>query len=574
MLGESYVTDRQILQEVFDEMLSLSVRTGLALASAELFGPLLDIMRRPFVLAVLGEVNVGKSALINALHGSYLCRVHDLPETKWPMRHRSGDAKSETLIDNRWVDCVHAPNHWPHLEWWDFPGLGQRDKASRGKWDEWLGVSDIIFMVVHQRNPWSAQTWDELSRLDPVQLSRVVIVVQACDEIDASDFPVLSEHVRELTQKRLSRELPVFLVSARLAFQSRELGGDETLWKASGIERLSFWIDEMIKQEATRSAARQTFSHLLHEQLQRIENDLDREKVKILARLKDWERLDREIKQLFRAACQNHAQKLPLLKKEYLLRSEVIVTDFRRMLGLSSSLLGLLMGRRISRQLDQISHEKITEVVSKAVTSEVNWMMKQCEAHWHKELMNRREDRFFTSQSWRDVEELLRPVGQEVCEKMAQVSVQSLGELRIRGTLVGALHERSMGISLWLSVFLGAIILAGFSGAMRLMYVPQIFLGIAAVIWLILVAYGRKTRDESSSIYLERLKACDEEFLTALTVPYENQLAGFFQSYAEAWLPLRLRIAQDDADNEEKRQSLKNAMTCLSRQMRDEAVDL
>jgi predicted GTPase len=567
MLGESYVTDRRILQEVFDEMLSLSVRTGLPLSGAELFGPLLDVMRRPFTISVLGEVNVGKSALINALHGSYLCRVSDLPETKMPMRHRCGDAKSEEVVDQRWVDCVHQQSDWQHLQWRDFPGLGVQDKATRAEWSEWLQASDVILMVVHHRNPWSAVTWDYLSRFEPAQLSRVALVVQACDEIQASDFPVLSEHVRELAQKRVDRDLPVFLVSSRLAFQARETGLDALQWNASGLAVLSRWIDGRIQQEPTRSAARQSFMHLLHEQLQLIEQHLDAEKVQIASRVSDWERVEREMEQLFRATCQHQEQSQPLLKKEFARRSEAIAKEFRSLLGVMSSLASLLTGRRLSRQLDEVSHENITKAVVEAVVNDANWLMKQCEAHWHKESMKRREDRFFTSQSWRSVEEQLLPARQKLCERMAHVASQSLGQLRIRGSLVAALHERSLGMSWWLSVFLIAVILAGFSGAMQISYIPAVFSLIAIIIWGILMVYAHKTREEISSIYLERLKASDDDFLFGLKEPYENSLAEFIQKYGEAWLPLRAQIAQDDADHQAKRHALQEAWQRLSRQL-------
>jgi GTPase Era involved in 16S rRNA processing len=565
MLGESYVTDRRLLQEVFDEMLSLSVRTGISLHSAELFGPLFDTIRRPFLVSVLGEVNVGKSALINALHGSYLCRVSDLPETKLPMWHRCGEEKAEVVIDDRWIDCRWPQSDWQHWQWLDFPGLTQQDKATRAEWMEWLTKSDVILMVVHHRNPWSALTWDFLSRLDPAQLSRVAIVVQACDEMERSDFSVLAEHVRELAKKRVDRDLPVFLVSSRVAFRGRDEGLDALSRTASGVEALTRWIESKIEQEPIRSAARQAFMHLLHEQLQQLEHHLSAEKMQIAARITDWERIEREMEQLFRATCQHQKQAQPQLKKEFAQRSELIASEFRTLLGVRSSLISLFIGRRISRQLDQLSHAAMTQAVAETVANDANWLLKQCEAHWHTESMKRREDRFFTSQSWRDVEELMMPARKHLIERMGQVAALSLGQLRIRASLVGSLHERSMGISWWLSIFLLFMIFAGVSGFFRISYLPAACSSIAAIVWGILVVYAQKTRREISSFYLERLLASDDDFLAALREPYENCMADFIQKYGEAWLPLRANIAQDDAEQQEKWQCLKNAQKALSR---------
>jgi hypothetical protein len=565
MLGESYVNDQRLLHEAFDELLSLSLRTNVALSSAELIGPLFAIATKPFLFSVLGEVNVGKSALINALQGSYLCRVSDLPETKMPMRHHCGDVKSEQVIDHRWVECTWPQTEWSHIEWFDFPGLSHQDKATRTEWMSWLQSSDVILMVVHHRNPWSALTWDFLARLDPAELSRVVIVVQACDEMSGTDFPVLSEHVRELAQKRLARELPVFLVSSRMAFQAGEAVRDTSVWQTSGMEALSNWLNGLMNHEAKRAAAIQSLLHLLTEHARQVEEHLTTEKNTLNTRVAGLERMEREMDQLFRVACEQQDYARPKLKKIFMEQSKRIAREFQSLLGVRSSLMALLAGRRISRELDQVSYEVMTTAVKEAVTGDVKWLQQQCELHWHTETMKRHEEIFFTEQSWSHVEALLKPAQQKLIDGMGQAAAQSLGQLRIRASLVGALHERSLGMTWWLSIFLLAVTIAGFTGFMGVFVIPITFLIIAMILWVVLVVYAQKTRQEISSFYLERMMLSDEDFISALKEPYENGVADFIQQYVAAWLPLRLQIASDDAKQQEKWQDLQAIQKNLSK---------
>ena len=80
MFGKRYFAIRERLAEVVLGVGQLARECGGEILDPVTDGSFLKELRKPFLFVVCGEVNAGKSALINALFGKEICEVDALPK--------------------------------------------------------------------------------------------------------------------------------------------------------------------------------------------------------------------------------------------------------------------------------------------------------------------------------------------------------------------------------------------------------------------------------------------------------------------------------------------------------------
>ena len=82
MVADAYFDQRSRLGAVLYTLGRLSDTLGLPSGHATTIQCVVDGLRDPFVFVVAGEVNTGKSTLLNALFGEEFCVSSVLPETR------------------------------------------------------------------------------------------------------------------------------------------------------------------------------------------------------------------------------------------------------------------------------------------------------------------------------------------------------------------------------------------------------------------------------------------------------------------------------------------------------------
>ena len=98
MFGERYFATRERLADLMSGIAELAAETDTALD--ELL-PLREIetgLGIPFLFVVCGEVNAGKSTLLNGLFGHDLCQVNVLPETDRVLWYRHGNPPRDVEV--------------------------------------------------------------------------------------------------------------------------------------------------------------------------------------------------------------------------------------------------------------------------------------------------------------------------------------------------------------------------------------------------------------------------------------------------------------------------------------------
>ena len=79
--GERYFATRERISQVIQGIAGLARDTSTDLGNSLANTAFEKELGAPFLFVVCGEVNAGKSSLINGLFGRELCKVNILPET-------------------------------------------------------------------------------------------------------------------------------------------------------------------------------------------------------------------------------------------------------------------------------------------------------------------------------------------------------------------------------------------------------------------------------------------------------------------------------------------------------------
>lgn len=204
----------------------------------------------PYLMVFVGPFSSGKSSLINALLGETdVLAVGPVPTTdrisilRWaeePGHMRSGD-----------VDTVFHPSALlKKVSFVDTPGLESVFKEHEETTRRFLHRSDTVILVMLATQAMTQRNLDYLRMLKEYGKNVIVIINQA-DLLTPEEGEAVRQYVIDQAQQQLAMKPQVWLVSARQA-QAARAGDtlDETLWQASGLNRLEDYVDDQLNDVA------------------------------------------------------------------------------------------------------------------------------------------------------------------------------------------------------------------------------------------------------------------------------------------------------------------------------------
>lgn len=544
MLGKSLFATRRRLLDAFDAVVALAEETDVSLTDSANPRELRESLEQPLLFTVCGEINAGKSALINAIQGTYLCRVNALPETDLPTLHVHGSSRGEKERAGKWRECQWPDESLQHLHWLDLPGIDAVGKSAAQAWQPWLDGTDVLLVVFAFRNPWGAATWDFVARLPEKVRSSMAFVLQQCDEADPADLPVLLEHMRDLALKRIGIAPPVFLVSARQAFEAKTQQRAAHLFASSGLPALEAWLEDRMHHSSERSRALESLRRAALGLLHQIDDQLDGAKRSIHRDVRFLEGLEREIDALLQKTVRQQVQGLGAIGEEFSQQSHGIARLLQSRLGIFRSLWRLMRGENTAQRLELLLQERLTDAVREAAARDATALIDECAAHWRTVVQRVEEQTGVSAAPWPEIESRLKEARQQLVERMGRAATSSIGQLRVRGVLGGSLRQRSQVLSMWMILFLLAVIGAGICGGLFLPWLPWIFTGLALFFWICLSVYAVRSAREMVDDYRDRLLRSGEVFFAALRGDYEEGVRLFFREYAQGLQSVRVSLVQ------------------------------
>lgn len=253
MVADEYFDLRSRLGAALFTLGRICDLAGLKPSRAPLVKSLVEGLRDPFIFLVAGEVNAGKSTLLNALFGEVFCASGVLPETRRIHYFRYGKTVSARIGETGAEEIELPLSFLRDFHIVDTPGVNSVEAGHELITRNFIPRADAVLFCFPATNPWSAAGWEFLERVNAEWLKKIVIVVQQSDLRTPEEMTAIADHLHAIAKERLGREVPVIPVSGRLALLARTSGVDKVrLLAESHFPELENLLTTMIADTGPR----------------------------------------------------------------------------------------------------------------------------------------------------------------------------------------------------------------------------------------------------------------------------------------------------------------------------------
>lgn len=495
----------------------------------------------PLRVLVCGDVNVGKSSLLNAWLGVPLCPAGPLPMTGQVMWYRHGLRREERGLPDGVRECRRPLGVLRDWEVIDTPGTGTMDRAGRAALAARAREADMVLVVFGHSNPWEPATWEVVERLDPEVLERVLLVVQQCDRFDEAEVPVVLGHVRDLSSKRAGRELPVVAVSAAQALAARRGEPvDGRLWQASGVEALGGFLEQRVCGSARWLAAVRGWHGGVAAELRSVEERIDAQarsvegEAAFLTWMEDAVNGDRE---RMTAALAGRLEGYDALVRR--LRAWL-----QRRLGVMVSFTRVIVGDRTAGELDRVTVAWVAEVAREQATADAVRLVAESGGRWASLVPEVAERLGMVMRPFEEVEPVLQAKAARFVERFTAAAEEAAEDIRSGLVLAPDLRRRLSRLGWWFALALALVTAAGITGALREPWWPWILLAAAALVWAVACVFGWLGRRHLKRDLEEHLAHAEGALVERLRRDAVGGIRAYYADFARQLDPVRRRVAR------------------------------
>ena len=546
MFGERYFATRERLSEVMRGIAGLATETG-----ADLGGrlPLAEIesgLGTPFLFVVCGEVNAGKSTLINGLFGRDLCRVNILPETNRVLWYKYGNPARDVEITPMLHELYQPIGFLRDFNLVDTPGTNSIIQGHQEITERFLPAADLVLFVFPVSNPWGAATWDFVSRLPAEALERVAFVIQQADQREPNDIAVILGHLADLSMKRIGRVPPIFAVSGKLAYEAKRatpFAGDRL--KASGYPALESFISKSVCQSPARRNALETWRSQAASALRTVEDRIEEQTRGINSHtrfLGDVEREIDDIREKFVARLPRHlASVAQVFQTEAVWGTRLL----RRRLQAFPSIIRLFTGDRTGPEMESQFIQRLQSAVEDVAEQDGGEVADACHAHWVDLGQRVKSVMGVDLTATEPIEETLTTAKKRFVSRLGRAARQGIGNLKVRNQLDKELRRRNLALKSFVFMTLVLTIAGATCGALGVRWLPLILCGLAALFLTCGIMAAWATRKSITRDFQQRLLDTCGAFASTLHSDYEEALRIVFRDYAASLANLRTRLARE-----------------------------
>lgn len=545
MFGNDYFEIRQRLKNVVAGVLALADKVG-----AE-HGPLVDSsvkkgLNDAILFSICGEGQVGKSALLNAL---FCCEFDGCGKpfsedaVRWHLYGKGDEDKSSLFQHVYRIDELFKKYHIA-----DTPGINGASQESKLATQSVLSISDVIFWVFSVENPWSASTWDMLSKQKQETLDRSMIVLQQADLRQPQDIQVILGHMNDLAQQRIGQTLPTFPVSALSAQEAKcEERVDRRALDRSGFLALEHHISLSIEQLADRKHMLERVRDAVVKVLYEIESSIEHR-----SKLLDVnEGFLREIELEVVAARESHSAEfqanLEGMRKVFEGQIPGAMMFMKSKMSVISSLKSMFLSGHFSKKIEIGLIELIQSAVEKQTKRDGVKLVADCKVHWKTVQPRVYEQLTIKLDSFDEVSGGFVDIREKFTDRMGAAAVDSILKLRIRSGLDRLLSERLELLKLPLYVTLVCLSLAGITGFLQIApypYLSILFLLCAMASMVFFSVKSNRSRKDIMRIFRERLEDARIPFADGLTSDYKEGVHDFYVAYGGLLSNVRTHIVK------------------------------
>lgn len=544
--GERYFATRERISQVVKGIKLLAQETHTDLGdslSTEAFD---NQLGTPFLFVVCGEVNAGKSSLINGLFGRELCTVNILPETDRVVWYRHGapprDVSTTPSLEERYRPIEFLRD----FNLVDTPGTNSVVKGHQEITERFLPVADLILFVFPVTNPWGAATWNLISRLPEDCHSKVVFVVQQADQRGEEDIRIIVQHMADLSTKRIGLVPKIFPVSGKLAFEAKRAGAfGEKDYGKSGFSVLEEFISRRVCDSAERRSALQTWRTQASAALRRIEDQIE-DQTKVLADQHNFlESLEGEIDSMRESLVARLPKHLAEVAEVFETEVMWVSASLSKSLGVVRSIFRVFVGDRTGSETESLFIDRLRNAVESVADSDGRDVVTACRDHW-KELGARVKKSIGTEiDDTSEIEEKLEQARIRFVNRIGRAAHQAIGNLHVRKDLEREIRRRNLALKSFTATTLLFLIFGAICGIFGFPWLPFIACGIALLfaaggIFIAISTKWKITRDFQKAL----LDTCGL-FAETLRADYEDALRIFFQDYTTCLNSIRKHLSKE-----------------------------
>lgn len=546
MFGEEYFKTRKRLTDVVLRVLELAEKTG-ADKTALLENDITKGLSNPFLFVVCGEVNAGKSTLLNGLFGEQVCTTNVLPETDRVQWYRYHDQVHDKEITPILEERYRPVDFLMDFNLVDTPGTNSVVEGHQKITDRFLPVSDLIFWVFPASNPWGASTWDFIAKQDEEMIGKSVFIIQQADLRDDKDIEVITGHMRDLSQKRIGTVPPIFPVSGKLALQAKqESPFGEGLWRVSGYPALEKHISEIVANSPARRQVLGNVRDAATAVLRNIE-DMIELRTRLLENNESFLReIESEVDIERQKQSADFTVKFSGMREVFASQSREIEQLISRRLSVLPTLKSFFSAENIPKAIESSLVDSVKSAVEQQASDDGKHLVDECRKHWETVRPRVLERLSIPLRSFDDETGGFGETRERFIKRMGRAARQAVVNLKIRGGFDMQLAERRAHLKKWLYAILALLMASGVTGALKLGPDPYPALGLLALALACAAGFVLRTlstRKEILESLRERLEGSRGPFAEALGSDYRDGVRDFYIEYGNLFESVRRHIA-------------------------------
>lgn len=543
MPGERYFAVRDRLSELLSWIGSVADEAGL---EPEPDHPP-PVLGQPVLIAVLGEVNAGKSSLINALVGTELCPSGPVPVTSEVRLYRHG-GEADHPVEPLLVECRRPLDYLRNFDLLDSPGTNAKNAGHAEILEPFLEHADIVLVTFTAENPWTAATWDAVSRLSPEALGRTALVVQRIDLKQPQDIPIILGHMRDLSVKRVGHVLPIFPVAARHALEAKQADPvNPELWAASRFSGFEHFLSERICESMERRQLLHDAWHHAARTLRRLESRFDVQRRGMEDDAWFLTGIEREMEELRDRSLEAAPKALGTALELYRGEVDAVVRQLRSRLGWWRSLARLFTGDGCAAEIETTFAARMQEVATAFGRDDAARLVDTCAGHWESVRPRVKERMAFEAGPCTVTGEAREEVIGRFVARLDKAVPQALAGLRVRGVLDPLMRRRNASLKGLAAIGLLFAIAAGTCGVLSMQQPAVLLLLVSLAVFGFAAVTAWITRGRIAAGYRDRLMAGAATFADGLKADHGEAIRLLFRDYSSSLLEVRRRLASEKA---------------------------
>jgi hypothetical protein len=564
MFGERYFSSRDRLAGVMRGIVSLGEETHTDLSEHLPFDELREGLGKPFLFVVCGEVNSGRSSLLNGLFGRDICKISPVPETHRVTWHRHGPFAKTSEINAVFEERRRPIDVLRNFHLIDTPGTNSIVKGHEQFTRPFIDEADLILIVFPISNPWGSATWDFISRLPEAVFPRVVFILQQVDQRDPVDTPVILGHIRDLSMKRLGRVPPIFPVSAKQAIEAKKsLSPDATKLDRSGFAALEAHISREICHSRGRRQSLETWRAQSAYALRLIEDRIEDQSRNLNIQGRFLEEIEREIDRMREQFVIRLPRHLSEVAEVFQTEAVVVSKQLRRHLGAIRSIFRLFVGDRTGQKMEALFVERLQAAVEAVAKTDSAEVAEVCRTHWSNLDERVQQNLGIDLGKVDSIDESLFTAQRRFIQQLGRAARQGISNLKVRHQLDKELRRRNLALKSFTFTTLFLLTAGAICGICSVPWLPAILCSASAAFFCGGVAIALITRKTLVAEFQERLLDTCGLFASTLRADYEEALRIVFQDYTDTLGAVRKHLAKEKSAVEPRLQRWKELFLTL-----------